>query len=476
MTPGRTRAVLAVTGAALFMITLDNLIVIAALPAIDRSLGVSLAELEWVVNAYVLAFAVLILTGAAVGERFGRRRVFVGGLSVFVLGSAAAGLADTAGVLVAARALQGVGAALLMPLTLTLLTAAFPPEQRGRALGVCAAISGLGVALGPIGGGLLTAGLSWHWIFWVNVPVGVAAIVAARRVLDESRGRQEPLDHVGLLLASAGLLAVVWSTARGNTVGWDAPVTVAGYLAGAGLLIVFTRWERRSDHPMLPLRLFANPAFSAANAAGFLLHFAMFAAFFVTIEFLGRVQGEGPVAAGLWTLPWTVMPLLVSPGAGRLGQRHSPAVVTAAGLGVIAAGAFALAAVIGPATAPAALAPGLLAIGVGVGLVLPNVAGLAMGAVPAPDIGKASGTLNTARQLGAVFGLAVAVAIVETAGARAAAAVVSEQLQVATVAAGLAALLGAAVPLRARTGRSSSSAVAGAPVRSAGRPRWSATS
>ncbi|HEX8104066.1 MAG TPA: DHA2 family efflux MFS transporter permease subunit [Solirubrobacteraceae bacterium] len=452
MTPHKSRAVLAVTGAALFMITLDNLIVISALPAIGRGLTASLTELEWVVNAYVLAFAVLILTGAAIGERFGRRRVFVAGLAVFVLGSAAGGLAGTAGSLVAARAVQGVGAALLMPLTLTLLIAAFPLERRARALGVWSAISGLGVALGPVGGGLLTTGLSWHWIFWVNVPVGGAAMLAAPRVLDDGRGRREPLDLVGLGLASAGLLAVVWSTTRGNVVGWTAPVTVAGYLAGAGLLTAFVRWERRAGHPMLPLRLFEARAFSTANAAGFLLHFAMFGAFFATIEFLTHVRAEGPIGAGLWTLPWTVMPLLVSARAGRLGQRRSPAAVAAGGLGLIAAGALALAAAIGPSTAPAALAPGLLAVGVGVGLVLPNVAALAMGSVPAPDVGKASGTLNTARQLGAVFGLAVAVAVVETAGPGAGP--LSEQLRVAAAAAGFAALVGGVLLAGVRPARS----------------------
>ncbi len=453
MSPGRTRAILAVTGAALFMVTLDNLIVVATLPAIGDSLHVTLAELEWIVHAYVLAFAVLILTGAAVGERIGRRRTFIAGLSVFVLGSAAAGAASSVALLVAARAVQGVGAAFLMPLTLTLLTAAFPPERRGRALGIWSAISGLGVALGPIGGGLLTAGLSWHWIFWVNVPVGVAAIIAAPRVLDESFGSREPLDHIGLALVSAGLLAVVWSTARGNTVGWGAPVTLAGYAAGAALLAAFAGWEHRREHPMLPLRLFAVRPFASANAAGFLLHFAMFGAFFLTVEFLSRVRGTGPVSAGLWTLPWTVMPLLVSPGAGRLGQRRGPGVVTACGLGLIAAGAFGLALVVAPATAPLALAPGLLMIGIGVGLVLPNVAGLAMNSVPPPDIGKASGTLNTARQLGAVMGLAVAVALAEAAGPRPTAAALSEDLRTGLAVAGLAAVLGAAMTLAVAPGR-----------------------
>ncbi len=356
-----------------------------------------------------------------------------------------------------------------MPLTLTLLTAAFPPERRGRALGIWSAISGLGVALGPIGGGLLTAGLSWHWIFWVNVPVGVAAIIAAPRVLDESFGSREPLDHIGLALVSAGLLAVVWSTARGNTVGWGAPATLAGYAAGTALLAAFAGWEHRREHPMLPLRLFAVRPFASANAAGFLLHFAMFGAFFLTVEFLTAVRGAGPISAGLWTLPWTVMPLLVSPRAGRLGQRRPPAAVTACGLGLIAGGAFGLALVVAPATAPLGLAPGLVMIGVGVGLVLPNVAALAMSSVPPPDLGKASGTLNTARQLGAVLGLAVAVAIAEAAGPRPSAAALSESLKTGLAVAGLAAVLGAALALAVvpRTRRARDDPRAQCPARAA---------
>ena len=440
-------AVIAVTGAALFMIVLDNLIVASTLPTIGHDLHASLAQLEWVVNAYILAFAVLMLTGAALGERFGRRRVFTAGLVLFSLASLAGGLAPSGGTLVAARVAQGAGAAVLMPLSLTLLSTAFPPERRGAALGMWSAISGLGVALGPIAGGLLTTGLSWHWIFWINVPVGLVAAAVAPRVLAESFGRREPVDVGGLALGSAALLALVWTTVRGNTVGWDAPVTVLGYGAAAILAVGFVGWERRRAHAMLPLRLFSSRVFSTVNVAGFLLHFAMFAAFFMVIQFLAHARGDGPVAAGLWTLPWTVMPLVVSPLAARLARRVAPALLVAGGLALVGAGALAIGAVVEPGAQEASLALPLAAIGIGIGLVLPNVVALAMGAVPQADLGKASGTLNTARQLGSVFGVAVAVAAYEAAGSSATPAATSAGAEAGLVAAAAAALLGAAVML-----------------------------
>ena len=425
MSARRSRAVIAITGAALFMVVLDNLIVLSTLPAIGRSLHASLAELEWVVNAYILSFAVLMLTGAALGERFGRRRVFVGGLVLFSAASAAAALAPSGGLLIAARLVQGAGGAVLMPLTLTLLSAAFPPERRAAALGMWSAISGLGVALGPIAGGLLTAGLSWHWIFWVNVPIGIAAALFAPRVLDESFGRRERIDVGGLALASGALLAVVWTTVRGNAVGWDAPVTLVGYVAALALAAGFVRWERGREQPMLPLRLFRDSVFSTSNVAGALLHFSMFGAFFMLVQFLAHVRGAGPITTGMDTLPWTLMPLVVSPLAARLSRRIAPALITAAGLAMLGAGVLALAALVGPGTGALSLAPALVTIGVGIGLVLPNVAALAMGSVPAVDIGKASGTLATARQVGSVVGVAVVVAIFEASGSYAAGFVVS---------------------------------------------------
>jgi EmrB/QacA subfamily drug resistance transporter len=416
MSPRRARAVIAITGAALFMVVLDNLIVLSTLPAIGRSLHASLAELEWVVNAYILSFAVLMLTGAALGERYGRLRVFTGGLVLFSAASAAAAVAPNGGLLIAARLVQGAGGAVLMPLTLTLLTAAFPVERRASALGMWSAIAGLGVALGPIAGGLLTDALSWHWIFWINVPIGLVAAVLAPRILSESFGRRERVDAGGLLLASASLLAVVWTTVRGNSVGWGAPITLLGYGGGIAFAVGFVRWEASREHAMLPLRLFRSRVFSTTNVAAVALHVAMFGAFFGIVQFLAHVRGIDAVTAGLWTLPWTLMPLFVSPLAGRLAARVAPALLMATGLLLISAGIFELSAIVGPDTGELAIAPPLWSIGVGIGLVLPNVTALAVGSVPPPDIGKASGTLNTARQIGSVFGVAITAAIFEATG------------------------------------------------------------
>jgi EmrB/QacA subfamily drug resistance transporter len=318
--------------------------------------------------------------------------------------------------LIAARVVQGAGGAVLMPLTLTLLTTNVPDERRGAALGAWSAIAGLGVALGPIAGGLLTSALSWHWIFWVNVPIGLAAAVAAPLVLEESRGERAPLDLAGLALATTGLLGLVWATVRGNAAGWDSTATLAAYGSGALLLVAFVAREATASHPLLPLGLFRSRAFSLANAAGFFLHFAMFGTFFLVIQFLAEVRGEGPIAAGLYTLPWTAMPLIVSPLAGRLGQRIHPATVVAAGLTLITAGIGAIALVIAPDAPALALAPGLFSIGVGIGFVLPNLISLALSAVSPADVGRASATLNTARQLGSVFGVAVPVAILQLSG------------------------------------------------------------
>ena len=420
ISPRRAAAVLAVTGAALFMIVLDNLIVVATLPAIQRDLHASLSSLEWIVDAYILSFAVLILSGAALGERFGRRRVFVVALLLFSVSSAAGALAPSVGALTAARAVQGAGGAMLMPLTLTLLTAAYPVERRGHALGIWSAIAGLGVAFGPLLGGLLATTLSWHWIFWVNVPVGLVAAVFAPRVLEESRGAREPVDVAGIALVSLGLLGVVWATVRGNEAGWGAPSTLAAYALGAALLAGFLAWESRTRAPMLPLRLFEVRSFSAANAAGFAFQFTMFAAFLMIVQFLGTVRGEGAVMVGVWTLPWTVMPLLVSPFGGRLGQRIDPGAIVVGGMALIALSVLALAALIGPGTAPAEMAPTLAGIGIGIGFVLPNVTAVTMRSVGPADIGRASGTLSTARQLGAVFGVAVAVAVYGAGGYEAA--------------------------------------------------------
>src|SRR3954449_210011 len=326
MTPRKAAAVLAVTGAALFMIVLDNLIVVSTLPAIQRSLHGSLSSLEWIVDAYILSFGVLILSGAALGERFGRRRMFGVALLLFSAASAAGALAPSLGVLIAARAVQGAGAAMLMPLTLTLLTAAYPAEGRGHALGIWSAIASIAVAAGPLAGGLIATALSWHWIFWINVPIGIAAAVAAPRVLTESRGEPAPIDLTGIALASTGLLGIVWATVRGNEAGWGAPSTLAAYATGAVALLAFVAWEARTRAPMLPLRLFRSRSFSAINATGFAFNFTMFAAFLMVVQRLSA-DGYGPVMIGVWTLPWTIMPMLFSPLGGRLGPRLHPALL-----------------------------------------------------------------------------------------------------------------------------------------------------
>ena len=431
--PRRAAAVLAVTGAALFMIVLDNLIVVSTLPAIQRSLQASLSSLEWIVDAYILSFGVLILSGAALGERYGRRRMFVVALLLFSAASAAGALAPSVGALTAARAVQGAGAAMLMPLTLTLLTAAYPGEGRGHALGIWSAIAGIGVAAGPVAGGLIATALSWHWIFWLNVPIGIAAAAVAPRVLTESRGEAAPIDLTGIALASAGLLGIVWATVRGNEAGWGSPSTLAVYATGAVALLAFVAWEARTPAPMLPLRLFRSRSFSAVNATGFAFQFTMFAAFLMVVQRLSA-DGYGPVMIGVWTLPWTIMPLLFSPLGGRLGQRVDPALLLVAGLALITVSAFALAAVIGP---PAAMAPALAGIGVGIGFVVPNLSAVTMDAVGPADIGRASATLSTARQLGAVFGVAVAVAVYAAGGFGAAVLVAAAVSALATALAAL---------------------------------------
>jgi EmrB/QacA subfamily drug resistance transporter len=436
------------------MITLDNLIVLATMPSMQRDLGVSIDRLQWVVDAYILAFAVLILTGAALGDRYGRRRMLVVGLLVFTASSAAGALSHDLTQLVLARAVQGLGAALLMPLTLTLLSAAFPAERRTAALGLWSSIAGLGVALGPLLGGLIVETLDWHWIFWINVPVGLAAAALAPRRLAESRGAQVALDLPGLALASGGLLGIVWATTRGNADGWGSASTLAAYAVGALLLAGFVLWEHRSATPMLPLAMFRRPGFTAANVAGFGLHFTMFAAFFLIIQYLTHVHGDSAVSAGVETLPWTLMPLALSPVTGALGGRIGSRPFVVAGLLLLAAGTAGAAVAMGVGAGYATLVAPLLAIGSGIALVLPNVASAALGSALPEHIGKASGANTTFRQLGGVFGIAVAVLVFDRAGSYASPGAVVDGARAALFTAALVAVAGAVgalgIPARAR--------------------------
>src|SRR6185503_15382669 len=281
--PSRIRPLwtFAIVSVALFMVVLDNLVVTTALPSIRAELGGGLQALEWTVNAYTLTFAVLLLTGAALGDRFGRRRMFVIGLGIFTAASALAALAPSTDALIAARALQGAGAAIVTPLTLTLLSTAFAPEKRGLAIGAWSGISGLGVALGPLVGGAVVDGISWHWIFWINVPVGIAVIPFAATKLAESHGPARQLDLPGVGLASAGLLGIVYGIVRGSELGWTSTTVLGSLIAGAALVAVFLAWEARTEHPMLPLRFFRSRGFASVNLVSLSMYFGVFGSIFL---------------------------------------------------------------------------------------------------------------------------------------------------------------------------------------------------
>lgn len=401
----------AITSIALFMVSLDNLVVTTALPVIRADLDASLAQLEWTVNAYTLTFAVCLLTGAALGDRFGRRRLFALGLAVFTLGSVAAALAPSVELLNVARAVQGLGGAIVMPLTLTLLSAAVPAEKRGLTLGAWGGIGGLAIALGPLVGGAVVEGIAWQWIFWLNVPIGLVLVPLALRRLVESRGPAGRLDLVGVALASAGLFGIVWGLVRANTQGWASPEIVGSLVLGAILVATFVAWERRAAAPMLPLRFFRSRTFALANGASFLMFFGMFGSIFLLAQFFVSIQGYSPFGSGLRILPWTIAPMFVAPIAGALSDRVSPRLILGTGL-TLQAAALAWIGLVSTPTVPYSelIAPFVLA-GVGMGLFFAPVANVVLSAVRPAEEGQASGANNAIRELGGVFGVAVLAAV-----------------------------------------------------------------
>src|SRR5580692_11160906 len=405
----RSRTVWAfiVTSAALFMASLDNLVVTTALPSIKAHLHAGLAGLQWTVNAYTLTFAVLLLTGAALGERFGRRRMFTAGLALFTAGSAAAALAPGIGALIAARAVQGVGAAMLIPLTLTLLSAAVPPQRRGMALGIWGAVGGLAIAMGPLVGGAVVEGASWQWIFWLNVPIGIVLLPIAWTRLTESRGPSTSLDLPGLVLASVGLFGIVLGVVRGNDHGWTSITVLPAMVIGALLVAAFIAWEMRTRQPMLPMHLFRSRGFTLTNAASLLMFFGMFGSIFLLAQFLQVVQHYSPLQAGLRTLPWTAMPVFVAPIAGALSDRIGGRPLLAAGLALQAIGLGWLAAVASPTVPYLTLVPAFVITGVGMSLFFAPVANVVLSSVRRDQEGIASGANNAIRELGGVFGIAV---------------------------------------------------------------------
>jgi EmrB/QacA subfamily drug resistance transporter len=407
---------LVITSVAGFMAALDNLVVTTALPSIREDLGGALHDLEWTISAYTLTFAVLLMTGAALGDRFGRRRLFLIGLTIFTGASAAAALAPGIDSLIAARAVQGVGAAIMMPLTLTLLTAAVPAARRGMAYGIWGAVNGLAVASGPLIGGSLTEHISWQWIFWLNVPLGVALLPLARLRLAESHGTGARLDLPGTLLASGGLFGIVYGLVRGPSDGWTDSLVLLALFTGTALLAAFVIYSTRAKNPMLPMRLFRSRAFSGINAASLLMFLGMFGSIFLLSQYMQGVLGYSPTEAGLRMLPWTGMPMLVAPIAGILSDRIGGRPVVATGLFLQAAGLAYMASVVTVDASYAAQLPGLILSGIGMALFFAPASNLVMSSVLPKEQGIASGANNALREVGGALGIAVMASIFSSQG------------------------------------------------------------
>ncbi|MFL6118617.1 MFS transporter [Actinophytocola sp.] len=416
MTTSTQRWVLGLSALASFMVVLDMLVVVTALPTIQRDLGASLEALEWTVNAYTLSFAVLLMTGAAVGDLLGRRLGFVVGLGVFAVASAACALAPSVGALVAARACQGAGAALVMPLALALMNAAFPPERRGWATGIYGGVTGLAAVVGPVVGGAVTQGIAWEWIFWLNVPIGLVAIPLVLMRTPESRGTRTALDLPGIVTGAVAAFGLVWALVRGNSAGWTSAETlvplVAGLVAGVGFVAV----ERRVAAPMLPPRLFASRTFSSGNAAIFLLNAALTGSLFFVAQFFQVAGGYGALFAGLRLLPVGVVPLVLAPRAGALADRFGERALIVGGSLAMALGLGWLASVASPSAAYWTLVGPLTLVGLGLTLGVPAMTRAVVSQVALADLAKASGTFSTFRQLGGAFGVAVLGAVFAATG------------------------------------------------------------
>ncbi|MBO9578174.1 MAG: MFS transporter [Microbacteriaceae bacterium] len=408
--------VLVATGLPMFMATLDNLVMTNALPVIREELGASIEELQWFVNAYTLAFAAFILMAVALGDRFGRRSVFLAGIGVFTLASIGAALSTDPTQLIVARAIQGIGGAGIMPLSLALLTDAVPQRRRPLAIGVWGGIAGLGVAVGPLVGGAVLEGWNWQAIFWINVPVAIIAIPIVLAALGNGFGRRARLDFLGLALSGIGVLAVVFGIVRGNDAGWDSLEVLGSLVLGAALLTGFLLWERRAPEPLLPLRLFRDRSFSIANAVGFGFSFGMFGAVFILIQYLQIVQGRSPLEAAVMTMPWTLAPMVVAPLAGVFAPRVGTRALLVAGLVLQAVGLVWLAIVTGQDTTYPQMLPAFIAAGVGMGLTFAPSSTAVLANIRGEDAAKASGTNSTLREIGVALGIAVLTAVFTAAG------------------------------------------------------------
>ena len=408
-------AVLA-AGVPMFMASLDNLVVTTALPAIHADLGADIEALQWITNAYTLAFASLMLFAVGLGDRFGRRRVFVIGIAVFALASAACALSGDESVLIAARALQGAGAAATLPLSLPLLVNAVPDRLRAAAIGIWGGIAGLGIALGPVVCGAVVDGWDWSAIFWLNVPVAIVAVPLALVALPESFGARARTDVAGVVLASLGVVALVFGIVRGNDAGWTSAEVLGSLGLGVASLVAFVVRESRTESPLLPLRLFRNRAFTVANIVALVFSLGAFGAVFLLAQFLQIVQGHTPLEAGLMTLPWTAMPLIVAPLSGLVAPRIGTRQLIVAGLTLLALGVGYLGLILtGEATYLQQL-PGYVAAGVGMGLAFSPLSNAVLATVAPVDHAKANGANSTLREIGVALGIALLTAVFTGAG------------------------------------------------------------
>jgi len=410
------RLTVLLTAGAYLLITLDALVVVTALPSIHADLGGGAGNLPWIINAYALTFAAGIITAAALGDRLGRRRTYAAGLVLFSLASAACAVAPSLGVLIGFRAVQGLGAAVVMPLGLTLLTSTFPADRRGAVVGIWGGVAGLGVASGPLVGGIVTEGLDWHWIFWVNVPLGIAAAVAVLRVLPETYGPRSRLDPIGMVTASGAMASIVWGVLRAPDAGWGSAEVVVALALGVVLLGAFVGWESVTPAPMVPLSLFRSRIFSAAAGTQFLMAASIFATAYVTSQYFQISRGDSPLGAGLRFLPWTMTPLLIAPVAGKLVDRVGARAIATPGLVLQAAGfLWMLHAAHAHASYAAFVAPFVLA-GVGISMALPAPSAAGLNAAPPALLGRAAGVMNTVQQIGQPTGVAVVTVVFDAHG------------------------------------------------------------
>jgi EmrB/QacA subfamily drug resistance transporter len=462
--PPQRRLTVLLTAGAYLLITLDALVVVTALPSIHADLGGGAGNLPWIINAYALTFATGIITAAALGDRLGRRRTYVGGLLLFSLASAACALAPNLGVLIGFRAVQGLGAAIVMPLGLTLLTSSFPADRRGAVVGIWGGVAGLGVASGPLVGGAVTEGLDWHWIFWVNVPLGVAAVVAVLRVLPETYGPRTRFDPIGMVTASGAMGSLVWGVLRAPEAGWGATEVLVALVLGVVLLAGFVTWESVAPAPMVPLSLFRSRVFAAASLTQFLLAASIFATAYVTSQYFQISRGDSPLGTGLRFLPWTMTPLLIAPIAGQLVDRLGARALAAPGLVLQAFGFVWILHEAHTHAGYAEFVVPFVVAGVGISMALPAPSAAGLNAAPPALLGRSAGVLNTVQQIGQATGVAVVTVVFDAHGSLDSPAQTLSGYEPALVTAAAISLLGAIAALGISRHRRAASVVGPAPV------------